>query len=134
MLIGILFIWAVTALGLGIVALLLPGVRAKSIGGLFLAALVLGLMNAFIRPVLWLLPLPLTVMTFGLFALVVNAFTIWLAASLVKGFEVDGFGSALLAALVMAILGLLGFVLLQWLTMGNVQWIFIEQHSRGQLI
>ncbi|WP_354671202.1 phage holin family protein [Thiohalobacter sp. IOR34] len=128
---GILFMWLVTALGLWITTLLVPGVSARTPGTLLLAALVLGLVNAFIRPLLWLLTLPLTVLTFGLFALVVNALTIWLSAALVPGFEVRGFGSALLAALVMALLGLLGFILLQWLMVGEVHWIYMQQRGHG---
>ncbi len=130
MLIGFLFIWLVTAFGLWIVTLVVPGVEAKSTGGLFMAALVLGLVNAFIRPVLWFLTLPLTVFTFGLFALVVNAFTLWLAAAMVSDFEVRDFASALLAALVMALLGLAGFILLQWLMMGEVHWMYMSTHRR----
>lgn len=131
MLISILFIWAVTALGLWIVTLLVPGVRAKSVGALLKAALVLGLVNAFIRPVLWLLTLPLTVLTFGLFALVINAFMVKLTAAMVKDFAVEGFGSAFFAALIMSLLGLLGFILFEWIMMGNVSWIYVEHHSSG---
>jgi len=123
MLTGIVFMWLITAIGLWVVTRVVSGVRARSVGGLLWAALVLGLVNAFIRPVLWLLTLPLTVLTFGLFALVVNAFTLWVSAAMVKDFEIDGFGSALLGALVMALLGMIGFILLHWLTMGEVQWI-----------
>jgi len=129
MLSGILFIWLVTALGLWIVTRIVPGVRVNSTGGLLWAALVLGLVNAFIRPVLWILTLPLTVFTFGLFALVINAFTLWLTAAMVKNFEIDGFGSALLAALVMALLGIVGFILLSWLMMGEVHWIMYRTET-----
>ncbi len=125
MLVGILFIWLVTAFGLWIVTLVVPGVTARSTGSLLLAALVLGLVNAFIRPLLWLLTLPLTVLTFGLFALVINAFTLWFTGAVVNGFEVRDFASALLAALVMALLGLAGFILLQWLMMGEVHWMYM---------
>ena len=118
MLTGILFAWIVTAVGLGIVTWIVPGVRASSISGLFWAAIVLGLVNSFIRPVLWLLTLPLTVLTFGLFALVVNAFTLWLSAKMVSDFDIDHFGSALLAALLMAMLGGIGFILFSWLMIG----------------
>ncbi len=123
MLFGILFIWLVTAVGLWVVTRIVPGVRVHSTSGLLWAALVLGLVNAFIRPVLWILTLPLTVFTFGLFALVINAFTLWLTAAMVKDFEIDGFGSALLAALVMALLGIVGFILLSWMMMGEVHWV-----------
>jgi len=126
MFMGIIFIWIITAVGLAVVAWLVPGVRARSTGGLLWAASVLGLVNAFIRPVLWLLTLPLTMLTFGLFALVVNAFTLWLAATMVKDFDIDGFGSAFLGALLMALLGVIGFSLLHWLMGGEVQWIFYQ--------
>ena len=69
MLIGLLVFWLMTALGLWLVTLLVSGVRARSVGSLLLAALVLGVVNAVIRPLLWILTLPLTVLTFGLFVL-----------------------------------------------------------------
>jgi len=115
MLLGILFMWLVTAVGLAVVTWIVPGVRTRSTGGLLWAALVLGLVNAFIRPLLWLLTLPLTVLTFGLFVLVINALMLLLTAALVPGFEVRGFGSALLGAIVMGLLTLIGLLLLGWL-------------------
>ncbi|MCG6976828.1 MAG: phage holin family protein [Acidiferrobacterales bacterium] len=129
MLIGILFIWLITALGLWLVTLIVPGVTVRSANGLWFAALVLGLANAFVRPVLWALTLPITVATFGLFALVVNAFMIWLTAMLVPGFEVRGFGSALLAALVMVLLGVGAFLLIEWWTVGSVHWIYMDSRN-----
>ena len=126
MLSGIFLIWLITALGLWLVTLIVPGIRARSPGGLLWAALVLGFVNAFIRPLLWMLTLPLTVLTFGLFALVINAFTLWLTAELVEGFEIDSFGSALLGALVMALLGAAGFALLHWMMMGEVRWLLYQ--------
>ena len=134
MLISIFFIWTVTTFGLWIVTLVVPGIRAKSTGALFMAALVLGLVNVFIRPVLWLLTLPLTVVTLGLFALVINALMFKLTASLVTGFEVKNFGSALLAALIMVMLGLLGLALLEWMMAGSVHWIYLERQSNGYFI
>lgn len=129
MLMGIIFIWLVTAIGLWVVTKLVSGVRTRSASGLLWAALVLGLVNAFIRPVLWFLTLPLTVFTFGLFALVVNAFTLWLTAAMVKDFEIDSFGSAILGALIMALLGLIGFILFSWLMMGEVHWTIYTSNS-----
>lgn len=130
MLKGIFFIWLVTAIGLWIASMIVPGIRIKSTSTLLKAALVLGLINAFIRPLLWLLTLPLTVLSFGLFALVVNAFTLWISASMVRDFEVDSFAAAILAAIVMALLGLAGFILMQWLMMGDIHWYYFEQSSR----
>jgi len=137
MLIGIIIIWLVTAVGLLIASLLLPGIRIKSTTTLLKAALVLGLINAFIRPLLWFFTLPLTVLTFGLFALVINAFTIWITARMVRDFEVKSFASAILAAIIMALLGLAGFALLQWLMIDSVHWYYFEQmsgHHRGMFI
>ncbi len=129
MLAELIWMWLITALGLWLVTLIVPGVRARTTSGLLWAAFLLGLVNAFIRPVLWILTMPLTVMTFGLFALVINAFTLWITAAMVEDFEIDSFGSALLAALVMALLGMVGFILLSWLMMGEVHWMI----HRGEM-
>jgi len=126
MLIGLLVIWLITATGLWLVTVLVPGVRARSAGDLLLAALVLGAINAFIRPLLWILTLPLTVLTFGLFALLINALMVKIAAAVVPGFEVDGFGDALLAAVIMALLAIVGFIFLQWFLFDTVFWLQME--------
>lgn len=123
MLIGFLLIWLITALGLWLVTLMVGGVKADSSGSLLLAALVLGVINAFIRPILWFLTLPLTVFTFGLFALLINAVMIKLTAAIVPGFEVEHFGDAVLAAIVMALLAIAGFILVQWLMFDTVYWM-----------
>lgn len=123
MLIGLLLIWLITALGLWLVTVLVPGVNVRSAGDLMLAALVLGAINAVIRPLLWIFTMPLTVLSFGLFALIINAFMIKLAADLVPGFEVDSFGNALLAAVIMALLAIAGFILLQWFLFDAVFWM-----------
>jgi len=123
MLIGLLLIWLMTATGLWLVTLLVSGVRAQSTGDLLLAALVLGVVNAVIRPLLWILTLPLTVFTFGLFALLINALMVKITAVMVPGFEVDSFGDALLAAVIMALLAIAGFVFLQWFLFDTVFWL-----------
>lgn len=123
MLIGLLVIWLITALGLWLVTVLVSGVRARSAADLLLAALVLGAINAIIRPLLWILTMPLTVLTFGLFALLINAFMVRVTASLVPGFEVDSFGDALLAAFIMALLAIAGFIFLQWFLFDAVFWM-----------
>jgi putative membrane protein len=123
MLIGFLVIWLITALGLWLVTVIVPGVRVRSAGDLLLAAFVLGTINAVIRPVLWVLTMPLTVLSFGLFALLINALMVRFAAALVPGFEVAGFGDALLAALIMALLAIAGFIFLQWFLFDAVFWM-----------
>lgn len=130
MLSSILVIWLVTTIGLGLTTLIVPGIKVQSTATLLVAAIVLGLINAFIRPVLWLLTAPLSVLTFGLFALVINALMIMLAAAIVPDFEVKGFGSALIGAIVMALTGIAGFILFTLLSGGTISWYSIEQHTQ----
>lgn len=91
---------AFAAFGLAIAARLVDGITYDAPMTLFLAALLLGLVNALLRPLLILLTLPLTVLTFGLFLLVINAGMILLVSRIVPGFQVAGFTPALLAALI----------------------------------
>lgn len=93
-----------TAALLLLVANLVRGVDVAGWGPAILAAVVLGLVNAFVRPLMILLTLPLTILTFGLFLLVVNALMLWLAAALVPGVQVRGFGAALLGSLLLTVL------------------------------
>ncbi len=130
MLTSILVIWLVTAIGLGLTTLIVPGIKIKSTTTLLIAAIVLGLINSSIRPVLWILTAPLSLLTFGLFALVINALMIMLASALVPNFEVRGFGSALLGAIIMALIGITGFILLQLLTGGTIEWYSFTQSSQ----
>jgi putative membrane protein len=95
-----------TALLLVLVANLVPGIRVTGFGSAVLGALVLGLVNAFVRPLAIVLTLPLTILTLGLFLFVVNALMLMLAAAIVPGFSVRGFGSALLGSLVLSLLNL----------------------------
>jgi len=89
-----------------LVSNLVRGVQVSSWGSAFLGAIVLGLVNAFVRPVMIVLTLPLTVLTFGLFLLVVNAFMLWLVGALVPGIRVQGFGPALLGSLLLTLLNI----------------------------
>ena len=96
----------ITAALLLLVANLVRGVQVEGWGPAILGALALGLVNAFVRPLMILLTLPLTVVTFGLFLLVVNALMLWLVAALVPGFRVQSFGAALLGSLLLTLLNL----------------------------
>jgi len=91
--------WLLTGLALWVAAWILPGVTIRSVGALAVAAIVLGFVNAVIRPVLLLLTLPITVLTLGLFYLVVNGAAFALAAWIVPGFEVASFWWAVAGAL-----------------------------------
>ena len=96
--------WLVIALALWVTAYILPGVHVGSTQALAIAAIVLGLVNALIRPILTILTLPITILTLGLFYLVVNGCTFLLASKMVPGFQVDGFWWAVLGALVVSII------------------------------
>ncbi|HTA17745.1 MAG TPA: phage holin family protein [Polyangia bacterium] len=95
--------WLVTAIALGAAAYLVPGIHITSGLVLIIAALVLGFVNAIVRPVLVVLTLPLTVLTLGIFFFIVNGAAFGLAAALVPGFTVASLGSAILGAVVVAL-------------------------------
>jgi putative membrane protein len=98
--------WALLACALLLVAHLLPGVQVHSFMAALAAALVLGLLNTLVRPLLVVLTLPVTVLTLGLFLFIINAAMFWAAAWLLEGLAVNGFGAALLGSLVYALCGL----------------------------
>lgn len=93
----------VNGLAIFVAAGVVPGIELSGAGAALGAGLVLGLINALIRPILLLLTLPLTLLTLGLFLFVLNAFCLWLTSTLVKGFAVEGFGAALLGALLVSV-------------------------------
>jgi putative membrane protein len=99
----LLFTWVLNAFALFFVMKLVPGIQIDRFSDLLVATLVLGLLNAFLRPLVILLTLPVTLLTLGLFTLVINGVMFSLAAWLVQGFHVTGFGSAFLAALLFSL-------------------------------
>ncbi|VTY39100.1 Membrane protein of uncharacterised function [Xylophilus ampelinus] len=99
--------WAITAVSLWVASHIFRGLKFDSTGSLIVAALLLGFANAIVKPLLIVLTLPLTLVTFGLFLLVINALMILLVAALVKGFRVSGFWTALFASLFVSILSIL---------------------------
>ena len=98
--------WLLLAAALLLVANLYPGVQVSSFSSALVAALVLGLLNALLRPILVLLTLPVTVLTLGLFLFVINALMFYFAASLLSGFHVTGFVAALIGSLLYSLCGL----------------------------
>lgn len=90
--------WALNSFALFFVMKLIPGIQIDRFQHLLLATLVIGLLNVFLKPIIVLLTLPVTVLTLGLFTLVINGVIFYLAAHLVPGFHVAGFGSAFVAA------------------------------------
>ncbi len=100
----LLLTWLINAAALMALPYLMHSVTVTHFGSALVAALVLGLVNTLIRPVLVLLTLPVTLVSMGLFILVINAFLFWVVAQLVEGFQVAGFGSAFLAAILYSII------------------------------
>ncbi|HEY3303780.1 MAG TPA: phage holin family protein [Candidatus Binatia bacterium] len=98
--------WLLSALSLLLVAHLVPGFQVRGFGTALIAAVVIGLVNATLGFVLKILTLPLTIVTFGSFLLVINAIMLKLAAALVPGFEVYGFLPALLGAIILSVISL----------------------------
>ena len=109
----ILIRWLLLAAALLLVAHLYPGVEVKSFTSALIAALVLGLLNTLLRPVLVLLTLPVTVLSLGLFLFIINALMFWAAAHVLDGFGVTGFMAALIGSLIYSLCGMLIDVIIE---------------------
>jgi putative membrane protein len=98
--------WALSAVALLFVAYLYPAITVQGFGGALIAALVLGLVNAVVRPVLILLTLPVTILTLGLFIFVINALMFWFVGAILRSFTVPDFWSALVGSIIYSLLSL----------------------------
>ena len=103
---GLIIRWILNTLALFVVVKLVPNFYCEDWISLAIAAAVLGLLNAIVRPILFVLTLPITVVTLGLFLLILNAVMLELTAWLVPGFDINGFGWAVVGALVLSIVSL----------------------------
>lgn len=99
--------WLISVAALLVVVHLVPGVRFDNTGAMIVAALVIGLLNSFLRPVMVLVTLPLSVLSFGLFTLIINGFIFYMASKFVYGFIVSGFWNAFWASLVYSVISFL---------------------------
>jgi putative membrane protein len=113
MILRLLLVWLINAVALIAVAYLMPSVSVSSFPAALVAALVLGLVNAVVRPVLVLLTLPVTLLTLGLFIFVLNGLLFWMVASWLEGFAVAGFWSGVLGAILFSIVSWLLSALVQ---------------------
>ncbi|MHB9143784.1 MAG: phage holin family protein [Symbiobacteriia bacterium] len=100
--------WFISAIGLILTAMIVPGIRVDGFGAALLAALIIGVLNAIVRPILIILTLPVTILTLGLFLLVVNGITLRLATWFVGGFHVAGWWAAIAGAIVLTIITTIG--------------------------
>jgi putative membrane protein len=100
--ISILLTWLATALSLLVVDLIVPGVNLSTFNAALIAAVAVGLVNSFVKPVISVLSLPLNIVTLGLFSLVVNGLCFWLAATLVPGFSVHGILAFIVGSIILS--------------------------------
>jgi putative membrane protein len=105
---GFLLRAVITAAGLWLATRWVPGVHIDTTTTLLLAGLLLGVVNAIVRPIAFILTLPVTILTLGLFLFVLNALMVWLVAWMLPGFHVSGFKAALLTAIIVWIVGWIG--------------------------
>ena len=117
-----------TGIGLWLAAALVPGITVEGLGTLVLAALILGLINGLIRPAVIFFTLPITIVTFGLFLLVINAALFGLTAALLEGFEVAGFFAALFGWIIVSLVSALA----SWYIgpQGRYQVLIVERRLR----
>jgi putative membrane protein len=126
---GFLIRLLANALAILAAAYIVPGIDVAGGLSLLAAALVLGLINAVVRPILLFLTLPFTLVTLGLFIFLLNAFCLWLTSWLVKGFDVHGFWAAVIGALIVSVVSWLVNVFLS--DRGKVVSITRREHSSG---
>lgn len=105
--VSLLLHWIISALSLMIVAYIFPGIQLQGMGAALIAPIVIGLINATIGLILKIITFPLTILTLGIFWLIINALMLQLAAAIVPGFYVDGFVSAFLGAIVLSIVSMI---------------------------
>jgi putative membrane protein len=122
---GLLIRWVLNAFALWLVDQLVAGIHIDGVAALFVAALVLGVLNASLRPLLLIVTLPINLLTLGLFTLIINGAMLRLAAAVVPGFAVQSFWSAVLGAVLLSIIsfGLNLFIA----DSGRIQYIYIER-------
>ena len=118
---GIFIRWFILTFAIIIASYLVDGIRVGGFFSAFLAAAILGILNAFLRPILFILTLPLNIMTLGLFTFVINGILLMMASGVIPGFEVHGFWSAVFGSLLISV----------------VSWVlnsFINEHGRWEYI
>ncbi|MDD2700110.1 MAG: phage holin family protein [Sideroxydans sp.] len=123
MLLRLLLIWSLNSLALIAVASFVPGIHVDGFLAAFVAALVLGLVNTLIRPIFLVLTLPVTVLTLGLFILVINGLMFWFAGSILRGFIVDGFWPAMMGALL--------FSIFSWALSSAAAQLLVRKHGKS---
>lgn len=125
---GLFLRWIILSTAIMVSAYLFPGVDVDGFGTALFAALVLGILNAFFRPILIILTLPINILTLGLFTFIINAFLLMMTSGVIGGLHVSGFGAALLGSLIISLVswGLSSFIS----DRGRVESMDIELHRK----
>ena len=127
---GIVFRWLVLTLAILVAAYLIPGIGVRGFFSALLAAAMLGILNAFFRPILIILTLPINILTLGLFTFVINAVLLMMASGVIGGFAVQGFWAALLGSLVISIIS---WLLSSFINeRGRVEYIDLQKRHDGK--
>jgi putative membrane protein len=122
---GLIIRWVTTALALWLTSFIVKGIAIEGIGSLFFAAVVLGIFNAVLRPLVLLITFPINLVTLGLFTLVINGAMLKLTSEVVRGFSVTGFWSAVIGAV---LLSAISFALNLFVNdAGRVQYLYLER-------
>lgn len=125
---GFLFRWAVGALALWLTSEVISGISVEGVASLLVAALVLGILNAVLRPLLLVVTFPINLLTLGLFTFVINGAMLKLTSGVVRGFHVEGFWSAVIGAL---LLSCFSFLLNLFIAdSGRIEYIYVERRQR----
>ena len=127
---GLIIRWLISSVSLLVVSYLIPGIKAEGFIYVLLAAAVLGVFNAVIRPVLIVLTLPLTILTLGLSIFVVNGLMLMLVSAVIKGFQVQGFWWAVLGALLMSVINSISNSFIN--SKGRIETIDLHRDRAGQ--
>ena len=104
---GLFIRWLILTVAIMVSAYLFPGIEVGGFGSALFAALVLGILNAFFRPILIILTLPINILSLGLFTFVINAFLLMMVSGVIQGFEVHGFWSAVFGSLIISLVNYL---------------------------
>ena len=127
---GIFLRWLILTLAIMVAAYLIEGIEVRGFGSALFAAALLGILNAFFRPVLIILTLPINILTLGLFTFVINALLLMMASGVIGGFEVHGFWAAFLGAL---IISLISWLLSSFINeQGRVGYVDMKKRKDGK--
>jgi putative membrane protein len=122
---GLLLRWVLNAVALWLTSVVISGIVVDGVLPLFVAALVLGTLNTFLRPLLLVATLPINLLTLGLFTFVINGLMLWMTGSVVAGFHVSGFWSAVGGAILLSLISLALNAFVS--DRGRIEYIYIEQ-------